>query len=82
MQAIPRWRLWLTQIDRVLLAGSCMVPQPSPQPYIAMTHSQSFRSYNQRDFPGMQKSPPLMQHFFRQGVRISVRSKTPPRKTL
>ncbi|KAL2911436.1 hypothetical protein HK105_209087 [Polyrhizophydium stewartii] len=48
---------------------------------IATAFSEPFRSYNPRAFPGMQKSPPLIKHFFRQGAPVLVRSKAPAAKS-
>ncbi|KAH6562995.1 hypothetical protein BASA60_010912 [Batrachochytrium salamandrivorans] len=52
----------------------------SSQESIVSFLSTPFRSYNPRDFPGMQKSPPIIHHFFRQGAPVLVRSKAPSKK--
>ncbi|KAL2911435.1 hypothetical protein HK105_209086 [Polyrhizophydium stewartii] len=48
---------------------SCFSDQPRSR-VIATVLSEPFRSYNPRIFPGMQKSPALLGHFFRQGAPI------------
>ncbi|KAJ3277810.1 hypothetical protein HK104_002951, partial [Borealophlyctis nickersoniae] len=42
----------------------------------ALALSDVFRSFNARDFPGMQESSELAKHFAEQGIKIPIRRKT------
>eukprot|EP00842_Homolaphlyctis_polyrhiza_P006719 jgi/Hompol1/7048/HPOL_000469-RA len=75
MRVEGHFRLKFTSFD----LANCHAGQLSSRSTVSVL-SNIFQSFNPRSFPGMQKSPPLIQHFFKQGAHVLVRSKIPSKK--
>ncbi|KAI9105524.1 velvet factor-domain-containing protein [Phlyctochytrium arcticum] len=63
---------------KIILSNLASIKSQGVATVMASVTSNPFISYNSRDFPGLQETSALSQHFARQGVKIPVRRK--PRK--